>query len=62
MQIKLALFLATAVSIATMSWQAGATPLAATKQIYQTNAITLVANGCGPGWHWDPVVRRCVRN
>jgi len=62
MQTKLALFLAAAVSAAVISWQAQATPLSATKQVYQTNAVTLVAGGCGAGWHWDPVLRRCVRN
>jgi hypothetical protein len=62
MQTKLALFLAAAVSAAVISAQAQATPLAATKQIYQTNAVTLVAGGCVPGWHWDPALKRCVRN
>jgi hypothetical protein len=61
MQTKLALFLATAVSVAVISWQAQATPLSATKNVYQTNAVTLVA-ACVAGWHWSAALKRCVRN
>ncbi len=54
--------LAAAAAFTMMTWQAQATPLAAAKQIYQSDAVTLVASGCGVGWHWSPALRRCVRN
>ncbi len=54
--------LAAAAAFTMMTWQAQAAPVAAAKQIYQSNAITLVAGGCGAGWHWSPALRRCVRN
>ena len=47
---KLAVLAATA-AFTMMTWQAQATPIATAKQIYQSNAVTLVANGCGAGWH-----------
>jgi len=53
--------LAAAAAFTMMTWQAQAAPVAA-KQIYQSNAVTLVAGGCGVGWHWSPALRRCVRN
>jgi hypothetical protein len=62
MLTKLALVLAAAVALATISWQAQATPLAAGKQIYQSKYITLVAQGCGAGWHWSRALGRCVPN
>jgi hypothetical protein len=58
---KLAVLAATA-AFTMMTWQAQATPIATGKQIYQSNAVTLVANGCGVGWHWSPPLHRCVRN
>ena len=62
MQTKFALVFAAAVSLAMVSWQAQATPLAAAKQIHQADAITLVADKCGAGWHWSVALHRCVRN
>ena len=62
MQTKFALFLAAAFSFVMVNWQAQATPLSATKNIYQTNATILVVNQCISGWHWDPVAKKCVRN
>jgi hypothetical protein len=62
MQKKLALGLAAAAAVVMISWQAQATPTATAKQIYQTQDITPVAEGCGRGWHWSAVLRRCVRN
>jgi len=38
--------LAAAAAFTMMTWQAQAAPVAAAKQIYQSNAVTLVANGC----------------
>jgi len=62
MQKKLALFLATAATLAAMSWQAGATPMTPAKQLHQSNTVTLVAESCGAGWHWSVALKRCVRN
>lgn len=62
MQTKLALVLAAALSVTMIGWQANATPLAAAKQIYSTKQVTLVASGCGAGWHWSAALKRCVRN
>jgi hypothetical protein len=62
MQKKLALVLAAAAAVVMISWQAQATPMATAKQIYQTQDITLVAGGCGVGWHWNAALKRCVRN
>jgi hypothetical protein len=62
MLTKLTLFLAAATTVAMISWQAQATPMAAAKQIYQAKEITLVVNSCVPGWHWSPAAGRCVRN
>jgi hypothetical protein len=59
---KLAFALTAAVALATISWQAQATPLAAAKQIYQSKNITLVGGVCGPGWHWSKYYGRCVPN
>ena len=62
MPMKLALVLAAAVSVAMISWQAQATPLAAAKHVHSAKEITLVANGCIAGWHWSAALKRCVRN
>ena len=62
MQTKLALALAAGFAIGMTTWSAQATPLAAAKQVYQTKDITLVAQGCGRGWHWSFRWRRCVPN
>ncbi len=62
MHKKLALVLAAAAAVVMISWQAQATPMATAKHGYQTQDITLVANGCGRGWHWSAVLGRCVRN
>ena len=61
MLTKFALVLAAGFTLAMITGQAQATPLAA-KQIYQSTDITLVAQGCGRGWHWSYVLGRCVRN
>jgi hypothetical protein len=53
--------LAAAAAFTMMTWQAQAAPVAA-KQIYQSNAVTLVGAVCGGGWHWSPALKRCVRN
>lgn len=58
--MKLALVLAAGVALAMISWQAQATPLAAAKQVYKASDTTLVAQGCGRGWHWSYALRRCV--
>jgi hypothetical protein len=57
---KLAVLAAVA-ALTMMTWQAQAAPVAA-KQIYQSNAITLVADRCGVGRHWAPALGRCVPN
>jgi len=54
--------LSAAAALAMMTWQVQATPIATAIQIYQSNAITLAANACIAGWHWNPALRRCVRN
>jgi hypothetical protein len=51
-----------AAALAMMTCQVQATPIATAKQIYQSNAVTLATNACIGGWHWNPAVRRCVRN
>ena len=62
MQMKLAIVIAAAISVAMISWPAQATPLAAAKQVHSAKEITLVANGCIAGWHWSAALKRCVRN
>ena len=54
--------LAAAAAFTMMTWQAQAAPVAAAKQICRSNAVTLVANGCGIGRHWSPGCHCCVRN
>jgi hypothetical protein len=54
--------LAAAAALTMMTWQAQATTVAAAKQIYQSNAITLVADRCGVGRHWSPALGKCVPN
>jgi len=61
MQTKLALAFAAAMAVSFISFQAQATPSLA-KQIYQNDAVTYVAQGCGRGWHWSPALGRCVPN
>ena len=58
---KIAVLAATA-ALTMMTWQAQATPIAAAKQIFQSSAMTLVADRCGVGWHWSPALGKCVRN
>jgi hypothetical protein len=58
---KLAI-LAAAAAFTMMAWQAQAAPIAAAKQIYQSNAVALVADRCGVGRHWSPALGRCVPN
>jgi len=60
MRMKLALAVAAGMAVAMMTWQAQAVPLAAAKQVYQAKDVTLVAQGCGRGWHWSYALRRCV--
>jgi hypothetical protein len=62
MRKKLVLVFAAGLAVAMMTWQAQAMPSLASKQVYQGKNITLVAEGCGPGWHWSVRWRRCVRN
>ena len=61
MQTKLALAFAAAMAVSFISFQAQASPSLA-KQIYQNDAVTYVAQGCGRGWHWSPALGRCVPN
>jgi hypothetical protein len=59
---KLALALAGAFAIAMIAWEANAVPSMPAKLSYQNNDVTMIAQGCGRGWHWSARWRRCVRN
>lgn len=41
---------------------ATAAPTVRTDPGASSQLATPVANGCGRGWHWSPIRRRCVRN
>jgi hypothetical protein len=48
-------------AVAMIAWDARAMPSSVGKLGQQANGVTLVAQGCGVGWHWSPRWRRCVR-
>ena len=59
---KFALVLAGAFAITMIAWDARAMPSTPAKLGYQNSDVTLIAQGCGRGWHWSARWRRCVRN
>lgn len=59
---KIALALAGAFTVAVIAWDARATPSMPAKLGYQNSDVSLIAQGCGRGWHWSRRWRRCVRN
>jgi hypothetical protein len=62
MQRRIVFSLAGALAIVMGAWTAQAMPSAAAKPGYENNTVTLVAQRCGVGWHWNARFRRCVRN